>query len=381
MHTRVIAQDVLSRRSVAIVFNGEGYDLVPTSEEPSGLFISPGWMDLQVNGFGGLDINAPILRADDVRAITARLWQEGVTAWCPTLISAPYEQVKTSLAVLAQACEMDDQVRSCVAGIHLEGPYISPLEGARGAHAAQFIRPPDWEEFTRWQDAAGGRIRIVTLAPEQPGAIEMIQRLAHSGVLAALGHTHASTADIHRAVTAGARLSTHLGNGIEAYLPRHPNPIWDQLAEDRLAASLIFDGFHLPSQVMKVMLRSKGIDGCLLISDATSLAGMPPGRYETTVGGSVELRPDGRLSLAGTDYLAGSASSLKSGVENAIRWAGVTLSEAVRLAAVNPARLLSFDQNAMTLFALDSSSGQITTWAAGLNGRAVYRNPMTPVGG
>jgi len=381
MLTRLIAQDVFSGQPVAVVFSDKGYDMFPTSEETAGLFLSPGWIDLQVNGFGGYEVNVPSLSVVDVRAITECLWREGVTAWCPTLVTAPSDQVQANLSTLANACETDVCIQASIPGFHLEGPYISSLDGARGAHVAQFVHPPDWEEFTRWQAAAKGGIRIVTLAPEQPGAITMIRQLTRQGVLVALGHTHASTAEISQAVEAGARLSTHLGNGIASSLPRHPNPIWDQLAEDRLAASLIFDGFHLPAQVMKVMLRAKGVDNCVLVSDATVLAGLPPGLYETQVGGKVELRPDGKLSLVGTEYLAGSASSLKSGVEDAMRLAGCTLVEAIRLVTVNPARLLSYKQNAITLFALDTITGQVTIWATCLNGQVVYRNPLTLMGG
>ena len=273
MSAALIAQHVLTGHNFAIHPGNGSLGLLPTNLPATpGLYLSPGWVDLQVNGFAGHDINSPILTVEDVSALNARLWQEGVTAWCPTVITAPAGQIEHSLRIIDQVCRQNAQVNSGVAGIHLEGPYISAAEGTHGAHPPQHIHPPDWAEFEGWQSAAGGRIRIVTLAPEQPGSMEFIRRLVEAGVIPALGHTRASTALIQEAVAAGARLSTHLGNGIQTTLLRHPNPIWDQLAEDELSASLIFDGFHLPANVMKVFLRTKGIKRCLLVSDASALA-------------------------------------------------------------------------------------------------------------
>ena len=379
----MIAWHLLERRYARVELTGERMDLewagLPNEEaaEPD-LYLSPGWLDVQVNGFGGHDMNSPAVTPADVSAITRRLWREGVTAWCPTVVSADSEQIEHALSVVRQAAEQDEMTQACAAGIHLEGPYISAEDGARGAHNAAAIHPPDWDEFTRWQAAAGGRIRIVTLAPEQPGAIEFIRRLAGSGVIPALGHTHASTDQIRQAAAAGARLSTHLGNGIAARLARHPNPIWDQLAEDGLAASLILDGFHLPGNTIRVMLRAKGLQRCLLVSDATALAGQPPGIYTTPIGGQVQLHPNGRLALLGSDYLAGAAASLKTGVENALLLGGCSLAEAVGLAAQNPARLLGYRQDSAILFSRDAYSGAITIRAAAVNGRVVGLFPPPP---
>jgi N-acetylglucosamine-6-phosphate deacetylase len=268
---------------------------------------------------------------------------------------------------------------------HLEGPYLSSEDGPRGAHPREHARDPDWDEFRRWQDAAGGRIRMVTLAPEREGAIPFIEKLTASGVVVAIGHTAADGAQIRAAVDAGARLSTRLGNGSHDRIKRHPNYIWEQLAEDRLAASLIFDGHHLPPAVMKAMLRAKGLERALLVSDAVATAGLLPGVYETAVGGKVELLPSGRLTLYGTPYLAGSASSLPDGIANAVRHAGVTLPEAVRLATANPARLLGLDGPGgrgsvragavadLTLFRVDPATHALTIDLTVVRGEEVYR--------
>ncbi len=376
MESGPVVKDAFTGLNLTIHLEDEKIELRPTHQEAlANYYISPGWVDMQVNGFAGYDVNQPELSVEAIHAITARLWQEGVTAWCPTLISAPEGQIERSLDVLRQACEHDPWVRSCVPGFHLEGPYISPADGIRGAHPLAAIHPPDWAEFSRWQAAAGGRIRIVTLAPEIAGAIDFIRQLRRSGVIPAIGHSNASTACIRAAAAAGAQLSTHLGNGIASTLPRHPNPIWDQLAEDGLYASLIFDGFHLPGSVMKVFLRAKGTDRCLLVSDASALARQQPGVYETPVGGKVELHASGRLSLYGSEYLAGSASSLKDGVENALRLAACSLAEAVGLVSNNPARLLGFRQNASTIFFHNPVDGRVKIMAACLDGQVMFRNP------
>jgi N-acetylglucosamine-6-phosphate deacetylase len=226
-----------------------------------------------------------------------------------------------------------------VLGIHLEGPYISPVDGPRGAHSLADVRSPDWEEFLALQEAAEGRIRIVTLAPELPDAIPFIEKLAAEGVVVALGHTGADSGEIAAAVAAGARLSTHLGNGAHALLPRHPNYLWDQLACDELWASIIPDGHHLPAAVVKTIVRTKGVGRILLVSDAVHLAGLVPGEYNF-LGHPVELTDKGRVQLRGTPYLAGSALHLVEGLGKVIAFAGVSLEEAVQMATQNPRRLL-----------------------------------------
>ena len=160
---------------------------------------------------------------------------------------------------------------------HVEGPYISPEDGPRGAHPARWVRPPDLEEFHRFQEAARGNIRLVTLSPEWPDATRFIEALTREGVVASIGHTRATSDEIAAAVSAGATLSTHIGNGAHATLPRHPNYIWDQLAEDRLAASFIVDGIHLAPAFLKVALRAKGLERAILVTDAVMPAGCAPG--------------------------------------------------------------------------------------------------------
>lgn len=349
---KIIAEDVLTGKSVSVLIEAHGNRLVQSDRRPSsGVYLSPGWVDIQVNGFAGVNLSAEGLRIEEIRSMNARLREEGVMAWCPTLVTASSHQIETNLRTIALACERDQALGAAIPAIHLEGPYISPEDGARGAHPRSHVRPPDWDEFMRWQEAARGRIRLLTLAPEQYGAIAFIQTAVRAGIVVAIGHTAAPTSIIKAAVNAGASLSTHLGNGIASQLHRHENPLWAQLADDRLSASLIFDGFHLPADVMRVFLRAKGIERCVLVSDAAAQARMPAGVYQTPIGGKVELHENGRLSLYGSEYLAGSASSLKDCIAVAVRDAGCTLAQAVQMAAVNPWRVLNLPRpNQFTLF-------------------------------
>ncbi|HEX4592092.1 MAG TPA: N-acetylglucosamine-6-phosphate deacetylase, partial [Gemmataceae bacterium] len=242
-------------------------------------WIAPSFFDIQVNGCLGISFNSDRLTTDEVRRVADNCRSHGTGGFCPTLVTATNEALSHGFATLARLCDTDANLSRRMPAFHLEGPYISPEDGPKGAHPKAHIRPPDWDEFSRWQDAAGGRIRIVTLAPELPGALSFIERIAATGVVVSIGHAAATPEQIRAAVAAGARLSTHLGNGSHTVLPRHPNYIWEQLAADELWASVIADGQHLPPSVLKAILRVKSPARTVLISDAGSLAGLPPGRY------------------------------------------------------------------------------------------------------
>lgn len=309
-------------------------------------WLAPGFVDLQVNGYRGLDLNAPVLTPATVAALVEAVRSSGTTSFLPTVITAGEERMLAAMAAIAGACR-DDDVAAAVAGIHVEGPHISPQDGPRGAHPLAEVRPPDLGLFDRWQAAAGGMIRVVTVSPHWPGAGDYIAALAARGVHVAIGHTDASPAQIAAAADAGARLSTHLGNGIAAMLPRHPNILWAQLAEDRLTATFIADGHHLPADTLKAMIRAKGVDRSVLVSDVTALGGLAPGVYSQAIGGEVELSPDGRISLRGTPYLAGAALPLAAGVAVA---AGVLgMEAALPLATANPGRLLGDGRGAIAV--------------------------------
>ena len=296
----------------------------------------PGFFDLQVNGFAGVDFNDPAVSGEAIAEALERQRATGVTRCLPTLITSSLEEFSAcARAVTASR-------HPAVAGIHMEGPYISPEDGARGAHRRACVVPASIDDFNRRQDVCNGGIRLVTLAAEVAGAIALIEHLVETGVRAAIGHTAASPAQIGDAVKAGATLATHLGNGCPQMLPRHPNVMWELLAADEVHASLIVDGHHLPASTVKAMMRAKSVARTILVTDAIAAAGCAPGRFaigEVTC----ELSEDGRVSLPGTPYLAGSALTMNKAVQNSVRFAGVTLEEAAAMASSNPAQFVGLE--------------------------------------
>lgn len=298
--------------------------------------LAPGLVDLQLNGFLGVDFNGPdSLDQDGIKRVVKAQWALGVTHFLPTVTTNSFEHMSRCMRQLAQAME-DPETGPSMPAIHMEGPYISREDGPRGAHPVEHARPPDWDEFQRFQEAASGRIRLVTLSPEYPEAEAFIRRATSEGIAVAIGHTNASSEQIKAAVDAGARLSTHLGNGSHAMIPRHPNYIWDQLAADELWASLIVDGHHLPPAVVKTMVRAKTFDRVILVTDAVSVAGLGPGTY-TTLTKNVEVTKDGAVRLAGTPYLAGAALEMPKAIANTVAFAGVDFAQAIEMASIHPA--------------------------------------------
>lgn len=305
-----------------------------------GPWLAPGLVDLQINGCADFDFNAPEPAPDLIPGATHHLLSLGITGYLPTVVTAPPAAIEASLRSIAVAVDHDPLVAATVLGVHLEGPFISPEAGARGAHDARYVTPPDWDLFCHWQEAAHGLIRIVTLSPEWPQSTSFIERCVSQGLIVGIGHTAARPEQIREAVAAGARLSTHLGNGSHQLLPRHPNYVWEQLASDDLWASLIADGVHLPSSVLKVMLRAKG-DHAFLVSDAVASYSADPGEYRRSVGGRVRLTDDGRLTLAGSpELLAGSIHLLPTAIEHLVAECLAPLPLAWEMASIRPARLL-----------------------------------------
>ncbi len=307
----------------------------PAPGAPSGPFIAPAFWDVQVNGRWGISFADPGLTVDQVATIVRAQAGLGTARLCPTLITATPEATRHGVATIAAACRAFPDVAAMVLGVHLEGPWISPLDGYRGAHPLDAVRDPDPREFDALQEAAERRIVLVTLAPERPGAIDLIRHLVAQGIVVALGHTAADGPTLSAAVDAGARLSTHLGNGLADPLPRHPNPIWDQAVDDRLYASLIADGDHLGPAILRGLVRCKGADRLILVSDASPLAGLPPGPY-----GPWTVEPGGRIVVAGTPYLAGAGRDLAVGIGHLVAWGGLSIGQAIATATAAPASLL-----------------------------------------
>jgi len=300
-------------------------------------WIAPGFVDLQVNGFAGVDYNFPASPLEEIARSIRAIFSTGVTRFFPTVITGSPEDMLGALRNLARARETLEEGPAMEA-FHVEGPHISVYDGPRGAHPARWVRSPDIEEFRRWQDAAQGNVRLVTLSPEWPESTRYIEQLTQQGVVTSIGHTRATREQIDDAVRAGATLSTHLGNGADSVLPRHPNYIWEQLAENKLAASFIVDGHHLPESFLRVALRAKGIERSVLVTDAVMPALCAPGIYRLGEV-DVELKDDKRVVLKGGTRLAGSSLRMDVAISNVMRIAGLSLTEAVAMATVNPARV------------------------------------------
>ncbi|HEX6987562.1 MAG TPA: amidohydrolase family protein [Planctomycetaceae bacterium] len=306
-------------------------------------FVAPGFFDVQVNGWGGIWFSRVDLTPEDVARVVEQFLPHGVTRLLPTLITNSFDSLRAGFEAVAAACERFPLVADMVAGCHLEGPYISAEDGPRGAHPKGHVRPADWEEFSKLQAASGDRIRLVTLAPEVPGAIAFIREAVAAGVVVSIGHTAAEPEQIAAAAEAGATLSTHLGNAAHGLIRRHPNYIWEQLADDRLAASVIADGFHLPASVVKTILRTKPPGRVILTCDASGYAGCPAGVYRGE-SGDVEVLNDGRIVIAGQrQLLAGSGVATDACVAGVMRLAGVPLAGAVRMATEYPQRLMGVE--------------------------------------
>lgn len=348
------------------------------------VYICPGFIDLQVNGFGGHDLNQDDITSGQVRKLVFSLHQSGVTGFLPTLITGSHDRLSQAVHAIREAVQRSPIVARGIMGIHLEGPFLSGEDGPRGAHDIRYIRDPDWDFFESLYHQSGGLIRMVTLAPERPGSIPFIRRLKELGVVVALGHTAATEAQIAAAVDAGATLSTHLGNGSHPLLPRHENYMFAQLAEDRLWAGVIGDGHHLSKNLLRILYRSK-LGKVALVSDAVHLAGLEPGVYFTNIGGKVDLQPNGRLQLYDDPrILAGAATGIDTGIQTILRATDIHFSEAISLVTKNPAKILSefgsrgslhIGEHAdMTLVAWDKTAQTVHVIATIVEGQLVYES-------
>lgn len=309
-----------------------------------GLIIAPGLIDNQVNGFAGVSFTfgGGELTSEGVIKATRAIWETGVTSYMPTLTTNSHDLLMKNFSVLGQAID-DPSLLGSIPGLHLEGPYISPFDGYRGAHPASHVRLPDWNEFLMFNEAARNNIIQVTLAPEVEGAMDFIDKCKAAGILVALGHHNGSAEIVRDAIDRGARIATHLGNGCANMINRHVNPLWPQLADDRMMISIIGDGFHLNPEEIKVFYKVKGPGKTIITSDVTSFAALPPGKFLNSEGDTIELTPEGMLRYPAQNVLYGSAAPVKKGVVNVMNVTGCSLGEAIGMASTNPAKLYNLD--------------------------------------
>lgn len=328
----------LTGENVTVRF-GRTVEAIAPAAAPAPHLLAPGFVDLQVNGFAGVDFNSPATSlADIARAIDAIL-ATGVTRFLPTVITGPPGAMLAALTNLRRAQRELPRGRA-IAGFHVEGPHIAPEDGPRGAHPAGCVRPPDPNEFLRWQQATDGNIRLVTVSPHWPDAPAYIAALVREGVIVSLGHTSATPEQIRAAADAGATLCTHLGNAGPALVPKQPNLYWEQLADDRLSASFIADGIHLSDAFLRAAARAKGTARTILVTDAAAPAGAAPGRYRLGELDVTLTHDASRVVLTGTGKLAGSALRMNGAISNLARIARLPLADAIAAATVNPARAI-----------------------------------------
>jgi len=271
--------------------------------------MAKGFVDIQNNGWMGTDFTAPGLTVQRVREITRDFISRGTIAYCPTLITGTTDTYKNNLAVISESMR-DPEIDGHILGIHMEGPFISPKPGAIGAHPKECVIEPNIQTFDQFQEWADGNIRILTVAPDQPHCGALIRHAVENGVVVSIGHHFASNEEMERAVKAGVKLCTHIGNGIPNEIHRHDNPLWWQLACDDVCGMFITDGHHLPADFIKVAFRAKTVQRFIVTSDASPLAGMPPGRYKLPRGLEVVINETGRIHSERTGSLVGSHSTM-----------------------------------------------------------------------
>jgi N-acetylglucosamine-6-phosphate deacetylase len=332
---------------------------------------SAGLIDLQVNGFAGIDFNSVALTADALDHALQAMLRNGVTSCLPTIITAPEAVLTARFAALDAAVAASRLGPVMVPGYHLEGPFLNPAPGYAGCHPPAAMIEADAGLLERMAAPLRRPILLLTLAPARPGVEALIDWARRRGTLVAIGHSAARVADVARAAELGAVLSTHLGNGLPHVLPKFENPLLAQLAEDRLSASFIADGIHIPPFALRTLLRAKGLARTILVTDATAAAAAPAGHYELA-GMAIERAPDGAVRVPGASVLAGSSLELDQAVRNVVAWGIATSDEAIGLASANPAALLA---PALTAHRVRLAAGRIE-WSSELRPVSVHADDV-----
>lgn len=301
----------------------------------------PGFVDLQVNGYLGVDFSSPELTPESFTKVARALIDHGTAMFLPTIITSSEELFKRNLKLISECMEQEELKRH-LPGIHVEGPFISPEDGARGAHNRDWVREPDTDLLDRLQEWAGGKIKLLTIAAEPEGADELCRHANRLGITVSLGHQLAGNSEISKLADAGARALTHLGNGMPAMIHRHDNPLWGGLAEGELTIMFISDGHHLPDTLIRVYLTARPLSHLVVVSDASPIAGYKPGRYNT-LGNDVILEENGRLWNPSTGYLVGSSFTMLECMNYLGGLNLLTLDEMLKVGYENPLRLIGVD--------------------------------------
>jgi N-acetylglucosamine-6-phosphate deacetylase len=303
------------------------------------------YFDLQINGYAGVDFNQDHLTVDQLESACERLESEGVGGILATLITDHVDVLRRRLERLVDCRRQSAVAQRVIQGFHIEGPFLSPLPGYRGAHPLDAIQPATIDSMDRLLEAADGLTRLVTLAPEQDSDCSTVRRLASQGIVVSAGHTDASLDQLKRAVDAGLSMFTHVGNGCPMQMHRHDNIIQRALSlADHLWLCFIADGVHVPFPALKNYLSSSGLERCIVVTDAIAAAGMRPGRYtigrwDLAIGEDMVARaPDG-------SHFVGSAVTMKRTEQNLRDHLGLSADDCRRLLHDNPRRALGLDAN------------------------------------
>ncbi len=296
-------------------------------------------IDLQVNGYGGIDFSAQDLTVEQVVYVCQLLQSKGTSRFLATLVSSPVELYERNLATIKEAMQEDEIAGRLIAGFHIEGPFISEKDGARGAHDKRFICKPDKKMLKCILEAGRPLVRMLTIAPELTGIEDIIAMAKDENIIISMGHTLADASQIERAIEKGASCVTHLGNGIPLMLHRTDNPIFVFLAQAGLTIMLITDGHHLPIPFIRTVIKTCGIDNIVVTSDSAPLAGMPPGSY-VSLGGEVVLEPDGRLYIPSQGCLAGSSACIAECEDYLSLYVDLSKEEIKQITSNNPMRLI-----------------------------------------
>jgi N-acetylglucosamine-6-phosphate deacetylase len=379
----IVGLSYIDEKPVSIgIKNGKIYqikrEITSTDGSRDPIYIGPGLIDIQVNGYVGNNFTGEMLTVQKIKNVVQDLVKVGVTSFLPTLITTSRERLLENFSVLNESLN-DPFINQSIPGFHLEGPYINPVDGYRGAHNKEWVKSPDWGEFEEIDKIAGGKILLISLAPELKGALNFIQKAHQAGKVVALAHHNASAEVVRKAADAGASLCTHLGNGIADLLHRRDNPFWSQLAEDRLRISIIVDSFHLSPEEVKVFYRVKGSENIILVSDMTDLAGLPPGKYFWD-NKNVVLSPEGVIRFPEQNVLAGAALPLVYDLGNMISFTNCSLKEGFDMASLNPAKLLDLNYGGelvvgkrADLICFSLKDNKIDIHETIINGKTVYQ--------
>lgn len=306
--------------------------------------LAPGLIDIHIHGGAGHDVMEPDSSA--LAAIERHMARHGVTSYLPTTVTAPEDRILRALEFLGKRIARPDNSGGArPIGIHLEGPFIS--HGKRGVHPPEYLVQPSPQIFEKYWQASGGQLRMMTIAPELAGAIDTIQQARKAGVHSSIGHSNATYSEATQGIEGGADHATHTFNAMRPLDHREPGVLGAALTDDRLTADIIADGIHTDPSVVKLFLNAKGPDRAILITDAISATGMPDGRYKL---GPFEVEvKDGRCEYQGK--LAGSVLTLDRAVRNVMGFADWKLQQAVRLATLNPARVMGIADQKGTIVA------------------------------